>query len=64
MAAEYIWPDDQGRNTLTHHIESGGASFEQQLAWASQFCFAMIHAQASGLHVHRDIKPDNLMVDR
>jgi len=63
VAAEYIWPDDAGRNTLTHHIASGGQSLPQQLNWIAHFCFGMKHAMAHGMKAHRDIKPDNLMVD-
>lgn len=63
VAAEYIWPDSAGRNTLTQYLESGSASLRQQLHWIAHFCFGMKHAMAHGLKAHRDIKPDNLMVD-
>jgi tetratricopeptide (TPR) repeat protein len=63
VAAEYIWPDDTGRNTLTQHLASGGQTLHQQLNWIAQFCFGMKHAMAHGMRAHRDIKPDNLMVD-
>lgn len=63
VAAEYIWPDKAGRNTLTHYLESGGLQLSQQLHWIAHFCFGMKHAMAQGMRAHRDIKPDNLMVD-
>ncbi len=63
VAAEYIWPDDAGRNTLTQHLATGGQTLRQQLNWIAHFCFGMKHAMAHGMRAHRDIKPDNLMVD-
>ena len=63
VAAEYIWPDDVGRNSLTQHLEVGGQTSRQQLNWIAHFCFGMKHAMAHGMKAHRDIKPDNLMVD-
>ena len=63
VAAEYIGLDNAGRNTLTHHLASGGLSLRQQLHWIAHFCFGMKHAMAHGLRAHRDIKPDNLMID-
>ena len=63
VAAEFICPDSAGRNTLTHHLASGNLSLRQQLHWIAHFCFGMKHAMAHGLRAHRDIKPDNLMVD-
>ena len=63
VAAEYIWPDDVGHNSLTQHLEVGGQTLRQQLNWIAHFCFGMKHAMAHGMKAHRDIKPDNLMVD-
>jgi serine/threonine protein kinase len=63
VAAEYIWPDDAGRNTLTQYLADGGLTLRQQLNWIAHFCFGMKHAMAHGMRAHRDIKPDNLMVD-
>ncbi len=63
VAAEYICPDKSGRNTLTHYLESGNLQLAQQLQWIAHFCFGMKHAMAHGMRAHRDIKPDNLMVD-
>ena len=63
VAAEYVWPDDAGRNTLTQHLATGNLTLRRQLNWIAQFCFGMKHAMAQGMRAHRDIKPDNLLVD-
>ena len=63
VAAEFVWPDSAGRNTLTQYIAAGNLSLRQQLHWIAHFCFGMKHAMAHGLRAHRDVKPDNLMID-
>lgn len=63
IGAEYIAPDDYGRNTITHYLEQGGTSNQNIIKWTAQFCYGMNQAVIKGLKVHRDIKPDNLMVD-
>lgn len=63
VGAEYVGPDDYGRNTITDYLEQGGASDYNVLKWTAQFCHAMDFALSRGLKVHRDVKPDNLMVD-
>jgi serine/threonine protein kinase len=63
VAAEYIWPDLSGRNTLAQHIRSGPVPLEKQTEWISQCCFAMRHALKRGLVAHRDFKPENMMID-
>src|ERR1039458_8531583 len=64
VAAEFIEPDDEGRNNLTHFLGAGELRVETCLVWANQFCLGMDYAKSRGLLVHRDIKPDNLMIDR
>jgi len=64
IAAEYIAPDETGRNTVTDYIEQGGVSDINAIRWTAQFCYAMEFAISKGLKAHRDIKPDNLMVDQ
>ena len=61
IALEYIAPDKKDRNTLSHHIKSG-ISLEQALIWGIQFCHGMEYAASKGVSVHRDIKPDNIMI--
>lgn len=64
IAAEYISPDEDGRNTLTHFLNAGLLKIEVVLQWAVQFCYGMDYARANGVLVHRDIKPDNIMIDQ
>ena len=63
IGAEYIEPDDYRRNTITHYLKQGGTSNQNIIKWTAQFCYGMNQAISKGLKVHRDIKPDNLMVD-
>ncbi len=63
VAAEYIEPDEEGRNTLTHFLSAGQLRSEIILLWAAQFCHGMDYARSKGVLAHRDIKPDNLMID-
>lgn len=64
VAAEYVKPDEDGRNNLTHYLNDGPLLPEIALMWAAQFCYGMDYARSKGVLAHRDIKPDNLMVDR
>ncbi len=64
IGAEYIAPDEYGRNTVTDYLEQGGASDYNAIKWTAQFCYAMDFAISKGLKAHRDIKPDNLMIDQ
>jgi serine/threonine protein kinase len=59
---EYVAPDSQGRNCLTDHLAHGAQPFELTLAWAQQICAALTHMRACGIDVHRDLKPDNIMI--
>jgi len=61
IALDYIAPDSQGRNTLTHYLREP-ISLKQTLKWAIQFCHAMEHSAERGIAPHRDIKPDNIMI--
>jgi serine/threonine protein kinase len=63
VAAEYVKPDEEGRNNLTHYLNSGQLRPETLILWAAQFCQGMGYAQSRGVLAHRDIKPDNLMID-
>jgi serine/threonine protein kinase len=57
---EYIPPDPQGRNTLTHYLSS--LTLPEILKFSIQFCFGMEYAYSKGIDAHRDIKPDNIMI--
>lgn len=63
IGAEFIKPDEYGRNTITDYIKQGGTSNQNILKWTAQFCYGMDQAISKGMKVHRDVKPDNLMVD-
>jgi serine/threonine protein kinase len=60
IVLEYVAPDTAGRNTLTHFL--GNLSFAETLKIGIQFCFGMEYAYSKGIKVHRDIKPDNIMI--
>lgn len=63
IGAEYINPDDNGRNTVLDFLKQGGVSNYLAFKWTAQFCYAMEYALSRGLKAHRDIKPANLMID-
>ncbi len=64
VAAEYISPDDNGRNTLSSYLKYGPMRDEAVLYWTAQFCYGMEHALSKGMLMHRDIKPSNLFIDK
>lgn len=64
LVLEYVEPDTQGRNTLSHYLTGKPLSTELSLRWAIQFCDGMICANGRGLKCHRDIKPDNVMITK
>jgi len=57
---EYIAPDNEGKNTLTHYLE--GLTFSDILIFSVQFCYGMEYIYSRGIDCHRDIKPDNIMI--
>jgi eukaryotic-like serine/threonine-protein kinase len=63
IGAEFIAPDEYGRNTITDFFKQGGTSNQNIVKWTAQFCYGMNQAISNGMKVHRDVKPDNLMVD-
>lgn len=63
VAAEFVPKDSLGRNTITDFLPFCPRMLPNVLRWCAEFCYAMKHAQARGIIAHRDIKPDNLMVD-
>jgi serine/threonine protein kinase/Tfp pilus assembly protein PilF len=63
---EYVPADTEGRVTLHDHIASPHEQHidDRQIGqWAIEFCHAMEHATTKGLRAHRDIKPQNLLID-
>ena len=57
---EYISPDKQGRNTLTHYLKN--LTLPEILKFSIQFCHGMEYAYSKGVDAHRDIKTDNIMI--
>ncbi|MEW6619491.1 MAG: serine/threonine-protein kinase, partial [bacterium] len=60
IVLEYIAPDRQGRNTLSHYL--GDLTLSEVLRFSIQFCYGMEYAYSKGIDSHRDIKPDNIMI--
>jgi Flp pilus assembly protein TadD len=63
IVMEYVPQDNAGRRTLADHLAPGRPLPPlRTLVWALQFCDGMAHAAAEGIDVHRDIKPDNILI--
>jgi serine/threonine protein kinase len=62
IALDYIAPNKKGINTLTQFMKTP-LSMKKILKWCIQICYAMEYAQSKGITPHRDIKPDNIMID-
>ena len=63
LVMEYIAPNAEGKNTLTHFLDGSPLPLNTVLHWAIQFCYGMEHAYSKGLVCHRDIKPGNILID-
>ncbi len=63
VAIEPVDPDPQGRITLLDHIRKGRLSAERLAPWALQICCAIEYAQQRGMVCHRDLKPNNILID-
>src|SRR5664280_1290403 len=63
VAAAYVEPDVNDRNSLEDFLAPTPLRAEVILLWAVQFCRGMEYARTKGVLAHRDIKPANLMVD-
>jgi serine/threonine protein kinase len=63
ISVEYVPPNQAGDNSLEKLLRRQTLSVEQALRLALQLSEAMTYAQTKGLVAHRDLKPNNLMVD-
>jgi serine/threonine protein kinase len=63
IALDYIAPDKDGNNTLTHFMKTP-LTMKRILKWCIQICYAMEYGFSKGITPHRDIKPDNIMIDQ
>lgn len=63
LFTEFVPSDQEARHTIGQHLRTGPMPMEQAIDWVIQCCDGMVHAAAAcpGL-VHRDLKPDNLLV--
>jgi tetratricopeptide (TPR) repeat protein len=60
---DYIAPDEHGRNCLTHFLAGNPLPHTLAAKWSIDTCLALAFMREHGIEVHRDIKPDNLMID-
>jgi serine/threonine protein kinase/DNA-binding SARP family transcriptional activator len=63
VICEFVAPDDEGRNTLTHYLRQP-ISLKQALIWSIQFCYGMEYMVMKGVTPHRNIKPDNILITK
>lgn len=64
IGMEYIYPDEEGVNSLEGYLQHSLPDFMLSLRWAIQFCHGMEYAYSKGIRCHRDIKPANIMVSQ
>ncbi|MBK7124296.1 MAG: serine/threonine protein kinase [Dehalococcoidia bacterium] len=62
VAAEFVPPDELGRNSVADHVSHGPVPAPVSLKWTAQSCFGMSHAADHGMVAHRDIKTAHLMI--
>ena len=55
IGAEYIKPDNYGRNSISDYLRQGGVSNFLAIKWAAQYCYAMDFALSCGISESRTI---------
>ncbi|MDD5561148.1 MAG: tetratricopeptide repeat protein [Candidatus Omnitrophica bacterium] len=60
IVLDYIVPDENGRNSLSHLL--GNLTLSEILKYSIEFCYGMEHAYAKGIEAHGNIKPNNIMI--
>jgi len=58
---EPVLPNKNGQTNLNDYL-SENITLKQILDWSIQFCYAMIYLQSNGVAIHRDIKPQNILI--
>lgn len=48
--------------TLTHVLRNTKVEYKQALVWGIEFCRGMQYLHKYGIPVHKDIKPDNILI--
>lgn len=48
--------------TLTHVLRNTKVEYKQALVWGIEFCRGMQYLHKYGISVHKDIKPDNILI--
>ncbi|HEV8308537.1 MAG TPA: tetratricopeptide repeat protein [Methylomirabilota bacterium] len=63
IVTQYVAPGEDGLNSLSGYLKRRPPDLVQSLTWAIQFCHGMEYAGSRGVRCHRDIKPDNILID-
>lgn len=64
IALDFIPPNEKGINSLDKYFGRLKISNSHILTWAIELAQAMVYANSKGLIAHRDIKPNNIMIDQ
>jgi len=60
IVLDYIAPDENGRNTLSHYLNN--LTLPEIIKYSIEFCYGMEYAYAKGIKAHGNIKPENIMI--
>jgi tetratricopeptide (TPR) repeat protein/pSer/pThr/pTyr-binding forkhead associated (FHA) protein len=60
IVIDYIAPDENGRNTLSHHLDN--LTLPEILKYSIEFCYGMEYVYAKEVKAHGNIKPNNIMI--
>ena len=64
IALDFIPQNEKGINSLDKYFGRYKISISQSLTWSIELAQAMVYANSKGLIAHRDIKPNNIMIDQ
>jgi len=60
LVFDYIAPDENGRNTLSHYLNN--LTTPEILKYSIEFCYGMEYVYAKDFKAHGNIKPGNIMI--